>query len=374
MKRRKTKVTMKLVKDLAHERGIETLENKYTNANTRMSWKCSTCLHEWRTTYNNFRRAAGCPRCNGTAKYTLEEIQELVKKRGFELLDTKYVKSTIPMTWKCFTCSYQWQTALGNITRSADKGCPACKKHRSIYKIEEVHEICKRKNLTCLENKYTHGNIKMKFKCNKCEREWETTFRSIVQNIGCLKCTFNEKMKLNIAHVNNILKDRNIVCLDKKYINAKTPLTFQCCICTNYWTTPFNHIKYSNSGCPHCASYRSERICRELFQSFIGYNFPKKRPKFLKGLELDGFCTELKLAFEYQGQQHFEYVPYFHREKDALANQQERDQRKRDLCKDNDIILIEVPYQYDHKDPNKMEIYILKQLIKYDFIRTISLG
>ncbi len=52
-----------------------------------------------------------------------------------------------------------------------------------------------------------------------------------------------------------------------------------------------------------------------------------------------------KLAFEYQGQQHYYDVH-------ALGSQwfqKQRDQEKRELCKKKEIRLIEIPYWWDFK-------------------------
>jgi hypothetical protein len=66
--------------------------------------------------------------------------------------------------------------------------------------------------------------------------------------------------------------------------------------------------------------------------------------------ELDGYNKELKLAFEYQGQQHYYYVSYFHKNENSLLKQQIRDEIKLRLCKQIGIQLIVVPYNVDKED------------------------
>lgn len=39
-------------------------------------------------------------------------------------------------------------------------------------------------------------------------------------------------------------------------------------------------------------------------------------------LEIDGYCNELKVGFEFHGLQHYEHVAHFHRGKSTLKNQQ----------------------------------------------------
>ena len=51
----------------------------------------------------------------------------------------------------------------------------------------------------------------------------------------------------------------------------------------------------------------SEAYVRQLFASAFGRPFIKVRPKFLEGLELDGYCEELKIAFEYVQLTHIWY-------------------------------------------------------------------
>jgi len=79
-------------------------------------------------------------------------------------------------------------------------------------------------------------------------------------------------------------------------------------------------------------------------------------------LELDCYNDEMKIAVEYNGEQHYNYIPYFHNNKDAFTNLKYRDEKKRLLCKKNGILLITVPYTVKHRD---IETYIIKELKKY---------
>ena len=67
------------------------------------------------------------------------------------------------------------------------------------------------------------------------------------------------------------------------------------------------------------------------------------RPDFLEGLELDVFLPRLSLAFEFQGQQHYEPVEHWGGI-DGLQNLRKRDKRKRTLCKKHGVDLIEIRF------------------------------
>jgi hypothetical protein len=69
-------------------------------------------------------------------------------------------------------------------------------------------------------------------------------------------------------------------------------------------------------------------------------------PDWLGRQRLDVFLPRLRLGIEYQGRQHFEPVDFFGGEA-GFARNQERDAKKKDLCKQNGITLIYFRYDED---------------------------
>lgn len=115
---------------------------------------------------------------------------------------------------------------------------------------------------------------------------------------------------------------------------------------------------------------KGERECRRVLENYFGKPFPKCRPNFMNNevtnfnLELDCYCPEIKLGCEYNGRQHYEYTPYFHKNKEAFHNQKYRDYMKRNLCNNNNIQLIEVPYTVKTQD---IENFIVKKLKSFGY-------
>lgn len=97
---------------------------------------------------------------------------------------------------------------------------------------------------------------------------------------------------------------------------------------------------------------RGETECRAVLEQIYNKKFPSCRPDFLRNpvtggkfnLELDCFNQSLNLAVEYNGIQHYKYVPFFHKNKEAFYNQKYRDDMKQRICKQYGVILIDVPY------------------------------
>jgi hypothetical protein len=115
-----------------------------------------------------------------------------------------------------------------------------------------------------------------------------------------------------------------------------------------------NKITYKGTG---------EENCRKIFEELTGYKFISVRPNFLKNpltgynLELDGYCEELKIAWEYQGIQHYE-EGYFGND---LKYQQWKDEVKRLLCIREGIILITIPYT----ERKNLKNFIKKEILKF---------
>ena len=110
---------------------------------------------------------------------------------------------------------------------------------------------------------------------------------------------------------------------------------------------------------------RGETECRRVLESIFSKPFPNSRPSFMKNsvtgsnLEIDCYNDELNLGCEYHGKQHYEYVPYFHKDKQHFYNQRYRDEETKRLCSQNGVSLIEVPYTVKIGD---IETYIRKRL------------
>lgn len=118
---------------------------------------------------------------------------------------------------------------------------------------------------------------------------------------------------------------------------------------------------------------KGEIECRRVVQHIFNKPFPKARPDMLRNpvtgnrhnLELDCFNSELRLAIEYNGVQHYKYVPYFHKNYEAFKNQKYRDYMKNQMCKENGITLIEVPYTVKIDD---IKVYLVKELKKRGYL------
>ena len=95
---------------------------------------------------------------------------------------------------------------------------------------------------------------------------------------------------------------------------------------------------------------RGERICCQTMEQIYGVPFKSLRPDWLinpetgEKLELDCYNEELKIAVEYNGEQHYTWPNFTNQTYQQFINQVRRDELKVKLCDRNGIYLIVVPH------------------------------
>lgn len=195
----------------------------------------------------------------------------------------------------------------------------------------------------CLSTKYVNSQTKLRWECSQGHRWW-TVPNSVRSGSWCKVCAGLDKPTLKGLHA--VAKARGGKCLSDKYKSARTQMHWECAH-GHQWKAVWDKIR-QGKWCPECATGIGERICRAYFEQLFGVEFPKVRPKWLRSstgtqLELDGYNKRLSLAFEHHGRQHYERVSYFGQDEMKLSHRKRLDERKRALCAERGIDLIEIP-------------------------------
>lgn len=366
------KLTIKEMQNIAKERGGLCLSTHYESARKKLEWQCKEG-HIWEAQPDSIKHGSWCPKCATITKANarrsnIEEMQDLAKSRDGVCLSKEYVNSQTKLEWQCKE-GHIWDATPNDIKQGG--WCRLCGIKKVTDKqrlhIEDLQELAKNRGGVCLSTEYINNRTNLKWKC-KDGHIWDAAVSNIKAGKWCPICGIRisgEKKRLTIEEMEEIAGNRGGRCLSKKYIDAQTKLRWQCNEGHVWEAVPMSIKK--GSWCPKCSEYISERVCRKMFENIFNEKFTKRKPKWLvspqgRRMELDGYCKKLGIAFEYQGKQHYEYVPIYHKTK-SLDKQKLWDELKRKKCEENNIILIEVPYKIDYE---KMPEYIIQECKKRD--------
>ena len=337
----------------------------------RYIWQCEN-NHQWEAKGNNIvHNKTWCPDCK---KLTLEEMQNLAEERGGKCLSDTYVNKRTNLTWQCDQ-GHIWEAFPGAVKNNGT-WCLDCKINDQKLTIEYARELAISRSGECLSTKYINDATHMKWKC-EIGHIWKTTINNIQKGSWCRKCHLRKIKAKALEKIITYVCDigGKLLTHDENLFNCDLGLmelsgTWQCNK-DHTWTMTFEKIS-AGRWCPECR-YKSETICRKFFEEYMSYNFPKKRLKCMDRLELDGYCDEVKLAFEYNGLQHYQFVPFFHRNGISdLEKQNERDERKQRLCQENNIQLITIPPKFSYQRPKELRRFIYDSLLDTKFLIEIN--
>jgi len=348
------RITLEDCQKSAADRGGKCLSIEYISQKTKMLWRCSEG-HEWSTSYSVINYSSGwCPTCAGKAKYTLEQCQKLAESKGGKCLSKEYINNNTKMLWEC-KHGHRWNARLTSLV-SSDTWCSVCALEETRLTLEPCQKYAHTHNGKCLSTEYVNIQTKLLWECEH-GHQFTKTFETMKRGSFCSICAKVEKKKLQLFELKMLAISRGGKCLSTEYIDRNKKLTWECEHGHRWDASPYAVVR--STWCPKCLN-KTELKCRTIFENLLGKTFPNLRHEFIRNpktgrkLELDGYCDELKLAFEYDGE--YNYKPIVSEEK--LEEQLYREQIKTKVCIDNGIVLIRIPYW----KKNSLEEYIKSEL------------
>jgi len=161
-------------------------------------------------------------------------------------------------------------------------------------------------------------------------------------------------MSITLTNIANKLKRRGV-----KLIGIRSDMVTVLCVCGKVQKGDLNRVLLSRR-CVFCNCGRSEALTRKIYEGITQKEFVNCRPSWLNGLELDGYNEELQMAFEYNGIQHYKYMPgFFHKKGIKTFNDQlRRDKLKEKICSDRGIQLHVIPYVFNYTNETKLREFI----------------
>ena len=247
---------------------------------------------------NSHTNGSGCPKCSSKYNYTSSEWIDIAKNIHKNKYDYSMVKYINAKTKVCIICLHHgefWQ--LPSLHVNSKCGCPICAN-----------------NITLTNNIF--------------------------------------KQKANSIH--NFLYDYEFV----DYLNNRTKVKIICKKHGEFWQTPDCHLQ--GQGCPICRSSKGERLIHNwLKENNIPFKaqFELITPEIARNTNrilIDFFVkyNDKQYFIEYDGIQHFEYNPFFHKTYEDFENQQRRDKVLNEFCELHRDKVTLIRFKYDESNEN----------------------
>jgi len=134
---------------------------------------------------------------------------------------------------------------------------------------------------TCLSKKYVNARTPLLWECGICSHKWWAKPDHIFNSKSwCPKCAGNARLTIKEMQELAASKPGGGQCLSQKYINNNTKLKWKCGTCNHVWMATPDNI-LRNRWCPICSIGVGERICRIFFEKIFHKEFPTEKLQWL---------------------------------------------------------------------------------------------
>lgn len=282
------------------KRGYTLLSNEYYNNATHMEYICRKHPSKgvMKITYGNFQSGRGCPYCGGEKSWrgrqrvNIRDIREAFAKRGYTLLDDKYINAHTKLHYRC-------------------------KKHPD-------------KDLFISWNNFKNGRG-----CKYCAIDERAKNKRVPKHIIVQKCEELEYQYVDSYYVDSVL-----------YVQY---------ICKKHEQYGVQKISWSNlragQRCRYCQNSKGEEmICNVLKQHGVDFytQWSFDDCRYCLPLKFDFWLPSYNCIIEYDGEQHFQPVQFggisVEQAKERLHDTQIRDNIKNQYCQHHNIDLIRIPH------------------------------
>ena len=356
------KLTIEEMHSVANARGGKCLSKVYVNCSTHLEWECSNG-HRWKAVPNSVRSGTWCRVC-GTSRTVsklqtkMSEVQSFAEQRGGKCLSDSYINQNTKLKWEC-AFGHRWDATFASVKHSGT-WCRKCSGRDK--DISEIRAAAKKRGGKCLSDRYVNSETKLHWECSQGHRWWALVSSVLgKRKTWCRTCAGLDK--LSLKEMQDIALARGGQCLSTEYVNSKSKLKWECAN-GHQWEATTDSVR-AGHWCKECSEMLAERICRRYFEVLFNKSFPTRRPRWLinsreNQMELDGYCKELRLAFEHHGRQHYKVGRYTSGQQ-ALMQRQKDDADKEHLCIANGVRLIVIPDLFGKTKLDDLKMYIYEE-------------
>ena len=337
---------------------IEVLD-KYEKYGQIIRCRCKKCGYEWSNKTELLLKNKHCPNCAKLIRYTNESFKSYVhsKNPNIEVIGNyQEVGCYGNIECKCLVCGNIWKPHVNSLKRGS--GCPVCAINHQKSNSSKGTEQFIQDAIKIHSNKYDYSKVeyvnnktKVCIVCPVHGEFWQTPVAHL-KGSGCPKCIYelnglNQRRTtqdfINISsHIHNFKYS-----YDKTVYNTKRDkVIITCPIHGDFEQRAEHHIR--GCGCPKCNQSKGEILISKLLYKYKIphiYQYTLKHQINNRKVIVDFICkyNGQDYVIEYNGIQHYQPVEYFGGIP-AFELQKIRDSGLRILCKNENVNLLEIPY------------------------------
>lgn len=187
----------------------------------------------------------------GKKKKSYEEVFELFKERGYELLDKIYINKDSVLN--CLdSCGYNLRISYNNLKKG---NIPSRFHKNNPHTIENIKLYIKlnRENVELVSTEYIKNSSQLIFKCLIHNEEFPITWSDFQQGHGCQICSGKQKISIPIIkqRIIDMGRDKEVELVSTEYFGTHELLMFKCLIHNEEFPQQWTSFQ-SGCGCPIC--------------------------------------------------------------------------------------------------------------------------
>lgn len=285
-------------------------------------------------------------------KWIIEQ-SKLLFGDSFDYSASEYRDAKTKIKFRCKKHDYSFEQTSNNHLKSKHP-CKFCLQEARRAEFSDSIHTFKNKIRAIYGDQFDFNNAKyvnqrtpISLKCVKHGKVITKEPQVFLRGHGCDLCAREESSanlsRQTLNQINRFVVKLNGKCLSKSYFNNEAKLDFECEVGHKFQKS-WSAVKNSLRWCPKCSPNKliGETLARLILEHLLQLKLPSVYIKEMEGLQLDGYNSKNRIAFEYQGYQHYTKNSHFHSDQSRYNSQIERDKYKKELCKKNKITLIEI--------------------------------
>ncbi len=184
-------------------------------------------------------------------RLTLKEVKKYFKDNDCELLETEYKNAHTLMRYRCKCKNTKCKITFGSFKNGSR--CMECGGNKKLT-FEFVYNYFEDHDCELLAKEYKNIHTKMRYRCKCGNKKCKITFANFSRGKRCMECS--SAKKYTFKFVKQYFEDHDCKLLETEYVNAITPMKYECECENDECKISFGNFK-TGQRCKKCSIERN---------------------------------------------------------------------------------------------------------------------